>query len=92
MKEYCEFPPQKYFTRVLKNCPRSALLYMQLWKKKDNKHMRIICRKVHIRRDFLISPTMFRNLLAPLMYLNILEFIEVDNNFQIDMAGVQQDE
>jgi len=86
MKEYTEFPPQKYFIRVLKNCPRSALLYLQLWKKK-NKHSRVIHAKKDIRKDYLISPTMFRNLLAPLMFLNLIGFIEVDDNFQIDILG-----
>ena len=86
MKDYSEFPPSKYFIRVLKNCPRSAFLYMQLWKKKD-KHDRIIIKKRDIRRDYLMSPTLFRNLLAPMMFINILGFIEVDDKFQIDMLG-----
>lgn len=86
MNDYNEFPPIKYFTRVLKNCPKSALLYAQIWTKKS-KHMKIVTKKDEIRKDFLISPTMFRNLLAPLMYLNLIHFVESEEKFQIDISG-----
>jgi hypothetical protein len=86
MQDYSEFPPLKYFTRVLKSCPRSALLYIQLWKRKGE-HMHFITQKKDVRKDYLISPTMFRNLLAPLMLLNLIHFIESDEKFQIDING-----
>lgn len=86
MKDYSEFPPVKYFTRVLKTCPKSALLYVQLWRKKG-KHMTLVTDKKHVRKEYLISPTMFRNLLAPLMFLNLIHFIESEENFQIDVLG-----
>jgi hypothetical protein len=86
MKDYSEFPPLKYFLRVLKSCPKSALLYMQIWKKKG-KHMTLVAEKKEIRKDYLISPTLFRNLLAPLMYLNLIHFIESSDGFQIDVLG-----
>jgi hypothetical protein len=86
MKDYSEFPPLKYFVRVLKTCPKSALLYIQLWKKKG-KQMNLITQKKEVRKDYLISPTMFRNLLAPLMFLNLISFIEGDDQFQIDILG-----
>jgi hypothetical protein len=86
MKEYADFPPEKYFTRVLKTCPKSALLYTQIWKRKS-KHKGLVTSKKDVRRDFLISPTLFRNLLAPLMYLNVVKFIESDETFQIDIIG-----
>jgi hypothetical protein len=86
MSDYSEFPPLKYFTRVLKGCPKSALLYLQIWKKKSD-HMNLETRKVEIRKEYLISPTMFRNLLAPLMMLNLVNFIEADDKFQIDVIG-----
>lgn len=86
MKDYSEFPPLKYFIRVLKNCPKSAFLYFQLWKKKD-KHMNLLIRKNEVRREFFISPTMFRNLLSPLMFLNLINFIESEDKFQIDILG-----
>jgi hypothetical protein len=91
MKDYNDYPPQKYFTRVLKNCPRCAFIYIQLWKKKD-KYSRVIQEKRDVRKDYLMSPTMFRNLLAPLMFLNLINFIEVDDNFQIDISGTDLNE
>ena len=86
MKDYNEFPPLKYFIRVLKTCPKSALLYTQIWKKKG-KHMKFETRKKDVRKEYLISPTMFRNLLSPLMFLNLVSFIEGDEDFQIDILG-----
>ena len=86
MKDYSDFPPLKYFMRVLKACPKSALLYTQLWKKKG-KHRNLVTEKKHVRKDYLISPTMFRNLLAPLMFLSLVSFIESDEKFQIDILG-----
>lgn len=86
MRDYNEFPPLNYFFRVLKNCPRSSLLYTQLWKNKG-KHMSLVTEKKNIRKDYLISPTMFRNLLAPLTFLSLVSFIEGDEKFQIDILG-----
>ena len=86
MIDYSEFPPLKYFTRVLKSCPKSALLYVQIWKNKG-KHMNLVTEKKEVRKVYLISPTMFRNLLAPLMFLNLIHFIECDDEFQIDVLG-----
>lgn len=86
MKEYTDFPPVKYFTRVLKLCPKSAHLYTELWKKKD-KYMCLQTHKKDVRKEYLISPTMFRNLLSPLSYLSLIRFVENDDEFQIDILG-----
>jgi hypothetical protein len=91
MKEYKNFPPLKYFLRVLKSCPKSALLYMQIWKKKDNDMSYSIIKK-DIRKEHLISPTMFRNLLSPLMVLNLVTFIEKEEYFQMDILGANANE
>lgn len=91
MKDYTEFPPLKYFMRVLKSCPKSALLYIQIWKKRG-KHMSLTTKKKNIRKEYLISPTMFRNLLAPLMFLNLIHFLECDEQFQVDVLGPHLDE
>ena len=74
--------------RVLKSHPKSALLYIQLWNKKG-KQMRFIIKKTDIRKEYLMSPTMFRNLLSPLMFLNLVNFFEceVDGKFRIDILG-----
>lgn len=87
MQSYNEFPPLKYFIRVLKSCPKSALLYVQIWKSKNN-----VVKKRNIRKEYLISPTLFRNLLVPLAFLNVLHFLESDEEFRIDVLGVQRDE
>ena len=49
--------------------------------------MNLVANKIDVRREYLISPTVFRNLLAPLMFLNIVNFIESDEKFQIDVLG-----
>lgn len=86
MKDYSEFPPIKYLMRVLKGCPKSALLYIQLWKNKGA-IMKPVIEKKNIRKDYLISLTMFRNLLSPLVFLNLISFIESDERFHIDIFG-----
>ena len=91
MQDYNEFPPIKYFTRVLKTCPKSALIYVQIWTKKG-KSRHVATRKKDVRKEYLISPTMFRNLLAPLAFLNLIHFSENDEKFQIDVSGPQANE
>jgi hypothetical protein len=86
MKDYSEFPPLKYFTRVLKNCPKAALLYIEIWRKKS-KQMITVIQKKDIRKEYLMSPTMFRNLLAPLMFINLISFNENDEKYRIDIMG-----
>jgi len=86
MTDYSEFPPLKYFTRVLKYSPKSAHLYVQIWKKKG-RYKNLVIEKNEVRKNYLISPTMFRNLLAPLMILNLIHFVEGDGKFQIDVLG-----
>jgi hypothetical protein len=86
MQDYEEFPPKNNFIRVLKVCPKSALLYAQLWKKRDER-LRVEAKKEDVRKDYLLSPTMFRNLLTPLMSLNVVSFVENDEKFRINIAG-----
>jgi hypothetical protein len=49
--------------------------------------MNLVTTKKDIRKDYLISPTLFRNLLAPLMFLNLIHFVECEDKFQIDILG-----
>jgi hypothetical protein len=86
MQDYREFPPIKYFIRALKTCPRSAMLYLQIWKSLSN-YMTLVVPKRDVRKLYLISPTIFRNMLTPLMYLNLLRFSETDEDFHIDISG-----
>jgi hypothetical protein len=87
MQSYSEFPPIKYFIRVLKSCPKSALLYVQVWKNRGKS-----VKRRDIRKDYLMSPTMFRNLLGPLAFLNLVCFVENDEEFRIDVLGSQEGE
>jgi hypothetical protein len=91
MKDYSEFPPIKYFIRVLKNGPKAALLYVLLWRNK-NRRNHIMIRKNAIRKEYLISPTMFRNLVASLMFLNLISFVESNEQFEIEIMGPQENE
>ena len=84
--QYTEFPPSKYFLRALKTCPKSAYLYTQIWRNKD-KHMKILTEKEDIRKQYLVSPTIFRNLLEPLMMLNLVSFTENEGRFRIEFVG-----
>lgn len=86
MKEYSDFPPVKYFLRVLKSCPKSAYIYAQLWKRRG-KTMSFHVDKREVRKDYLISPTLFRNLLTPLMFLSLVSFLESNDGFKIDILG-----
>ncbi len=49
--------------------------------------MNVVTKKRDVRKEYLISPTLFRNLLSPLMYLNLVSFVESDEKFQIDILG-----
>jgi len=90
--DYKEMPPVKYFIRVLKNCPQASYLYMQIWKKKD-KNRKIIIQKEDVRKNFLISPTVFKNFLGRLTYLNVLQYTEKDACcFEIEVFGKYMNE
>ena len=91
MTDYNEFPPIKCFMRVLKNCPKSALIYAQLWKTKGD-HPTLRIDKRDIRKEYFISPTIFRNLLIPLTDLYLVTFYEIAGNFQIWVNGSQQND
>jgi hypothetical protein len=91
MKDYSDFPPRKYFMRVLKNCPQSAFLYLQVWQKKDKQKI-LKTKKSDIRKEYLITPTMFRNLLSPLRYMNLVDFTENNGEYEVDILGSGLDE
>lgn len=91
MQKYEDFPPIKNFMRVLKVCPRSALLYVQLWKKR-NQWLKLEILKRDIRPYFLISPTLFINLLCPLMSLALVFVEENEDNFHITLSGANWNE
>jgi hypothetical protein len=86
MSDYNNYPPRRSFERVLKICPKSATLYIHLWKAQD-KHAKVLVAKNEIRKNYSISPTLFRNHLYDLKTLNLLFFVEKDGEFRIDISG-----
>lgn len=86
MSDYPNFPPYKYFLRILKTHSKSALLYIQLWQEKD-RFSKVAVQKHLIRREFLISKTIFRNLLTALKYTGVLDFNEDDRTYKISLLG-----
>jgi hypothetical protein len=91
MQDYQDFPPIKSFIRVLKTCPRSALLYVQMWKKR-NAWLKLDVPREDIRPDYLISPTLFINLLCPLISLSLVFLREEDDGFHISFSRAHLDE
>ncbi len=45
-------------------------------------------QKKDIRKDYLISPTMFRNLLAPLILLGLVKSEDIEDRVQITLVGL----
>lgn len=90
MQKYRDFPPVHYFTRVLKHHPKSAYLYLLLWGKCEKKPLTI--QKKDIRKMFLISPTLFRNLISPLVLMRLLTNVQTEKGFVISVTGTEADE
>lgn len=92
MKEYDNYPPEIYFARILKTYPRSAHLYCQLWRDKNKNSHNITLTKKAIRKAYLVSPTLFRNLIAPLALLGLITFSESDEGtFSVKLMGSRKD-
>jgi hypothetical protein len=92
MQNYIDFPPENYLLRVLKRYPKSAFLYIQIWKKLGIKRCLLTVKKADIRKDFLVSKTMFRNLLIPLKLLELLDFSEDDTVFKLNVLCMHSDD
>ncbi len=91
MSEYQDFPPLKSFIRVLKSCPKSAFLYLQIWKMRDE-DLRVDVHKEDVRRHFFMSPTLFLNMLIPLGALALLSLSERPDKIQIRLSGAHLNE
>lgn len=83
MNNYADFPPIHSFKRVLQSSPQSALLYASLWKNKP-KGDRIAIKKREIKKNFLISQTLFRNHLLAISRLDIASFEETTEFYLVD--------
>jgi hypothetical protein len=90
MIDYSNLPPVRYFERVLKTCPKAALLYLQLWINK-NKYMNVRVKEIDIRRQYLMSPTVFRNLLSSLVFLDLVTEQQEHDKFLITISGMSGD-
>ena len=84
MNEYDDFPPLDSFKRVLRNSPGSADLYVSLWKIKRKSNPRISVARKDIKKNFLISPTLFRNHLLAIGRLELISFEETTEFFVVD--------
>ncbi len=82
MSDYDKFPPLSLFNRVLVSSPASALLYVTLYKLKS-KAIRFTIAKNTIKKQFILSITLFRNKLFELRKLELLTFDETIEGFGI---------
>lgn len=83
MTSYEDFPPVTTLIRVMKGAPAASLLYVQMWQLAPKAKGYSIPYK-QIRKNFLISKTLFRNHLLALGRLDLLKFQETDESFYID--------
>ena len=84
MNDYADFPPIDSFKNVLRNSPSSADLFVSLWKIKKKSNPRISIERKNIKKNFLISPTLFRNHLLAIGRLELISFEETTDFFVID--------
>ncbi len=83
MNNYSDFPPFDFFKRVLLSIPNAALIYASIWKLKS-KSNHISIKRTYTKRQFLISPTVFRNHLLSLARLQLITFEETPDFFLIN--------
>jgi len=84
MLDYSKFPPVKLLLSLLKSCPETVLLYINLWHEKDS-HNQLTIDKMDTRNHFHVSPTIFRNHCLNLQDEEILTFDENDKYFFVYM-------
>lgn len=90
MSEYEEFPPYQYFLSVLKSCPGSALLYVDLWKNKNEDCTYKIMKHDSIN-EFLMSKTMLRGKLIPLVGLGLISMRDHPEYYKIELVDYDFD-
>lgn len=82
MNDYADFPPVKLFKRSLLISPKTSLLYLDIYKLRTPGGNFVIQRK-DVKKQFLISPTLFRNHLLALSRIDILSFEENPSSYVI---------
>src|SRR3974390_1219645 len=80
-------PPEEYFDIVLRKCPKAALLYKLLWKKKDE-DFRVIIDKKKIYDDFeCLSLKELHHNIRLLNQEKLLNYIEDRHFINIELTG-----
>ena len=82
MIDYSKFPPFTSLRRVLYQCPRSAIIYINLWEMKTDSNLVKFKRK-EIYDRFMITPTLFRNHLLQLRKLELIDYTEKNDQFLV---------
>ena len=83
MSDYKKYPPVKFLEKVLKNEPKTALLYITLWDMKDE-DCRLIVDKSNVREEFSMTATMFKNMCHLIYDQGLLAIKERSGKFIID--------
>jgi len=89
MTENKKQAPYDQLLRVIKTHPKSALLYIQLWKHRSPKGI-VYIEKDRIRKKFLMSPTVFRNMIIPLASMEMISYSMDDHKYTIEVFGKDQ--
>jgi hypothetical protein len=85
MHDYSKFPPIQFLILVLRTQPKAALLFVELWQKvvEDSKIIKI--RKNNISSDYTLSPTLFKNTLMSLRFIEVLDFEDIGKFYNIEL-------
>jgi len=84
-----EYPPYPYLFQILEHCPKSGLVYMQLWKLRD-KNSRVVVDKKDIRTEFLMTGIKFRNDLLSLVREGLCNVDESPQKIYIELVDFQE--
>lgn len=85
MNEYQDYPPQPYFEQILRNCPKCAEMYCQLWKE-QNKTNNVKIPRSKIEEEYLMDYSKFLRCLRQLTREGLLGFKNINNIIHIDMT------
>ncbi len=84
-------PPRPYLVQVLKNCPKSGLLYLDLWNMRNRDNI-VFIEKGQIRTIFLTSTLRFRNDLMGLVREGLASAEETPSHYSIELVGWDNDD
>ncbi len=81
-----DLPPIPYLTQILKNCPKSGLVYLDLWKMRNKENV-IMVEKRLVRQLFVTSLVRFRNDVTGIVREGLANVDETPSHFIIEMVG-----